>query len=110
MQTVEAGPEIVTTGTGKSKDKTVQGTLTITYSQPGIIPTAFIGPPDDLARLTYTEIVDGVETTWTSDAAPLSITVQGRVKRQFAGIFAATLQAAGQPDVEVEGGFVSQLP
>lgn len=110
MKTVVEEPEIVTTAKGKSKDKTVEGTLTITFEQPPLIPTVFSGPPSDVARLTYTEVVDGVETTWASDGQPVSITTQAKVKRQFGGIFEGTLVADGQPDVELKGAFVNKLP
>jgi hypothetical protein len=110
MKTVAEDSEITTTAKGKSKDKTIEATLTITFEQPPLIPTVFSGPPADVARLTFTEVVDGVETTWTSDGQPVSITTQGKVKRQFGGIFEGTLVADGQPDVEVKGAFVNKLP
>jgi hypothetical protein len=101
---------IVTTGKGMSKDKTVKGTLEVTYPPPPSVPTVSTGPPSDQARITYTEVVDGVPVTWTSDGVPLSITLQSQVKHQLAAIFAATLKAAGQPDVFVESAFVSRRP
>jgi hypothetical protein len=110
MKTAAEGPEIVTTAKGKSKDKTIEGTLTITFEQPPLIPTEFSGPPADVARLTYSEVVDGVEITWTSDGQPVSITTQSKVKLQFGGIFEGTLVADGQPDVELKGAFVNRLP
>ncbi|RKY20890.1 MAG: hypothetical protein DRQ55_06145 [Planctomycetota bacterium] len=110
MKTVVLDDLVLTTASGKSKDKTLQSTLELAFEQPPLIPTSFSGPPVDQARLTYTEVVEGVETTWTSDGVPLSITIQSRVKRQFAGIYSATLTSPGQPDVAVDGAFVNRLP